>query len=154
MLLKRLFIALYAGLLLYTILMVGFGPSGFEVQAAERARIAAMEARMEELRGLNQRLKERIVSLKRSEEAVAVQAKSLGYFSEGEGVIVLPRRSSAFSREGAGEVLVAGEYVGGAGTQTCAMLASLFSLAAFVALSLGSSRTAAAGRKAPGLRKA
>ncbi|MBL8967360.1 MAG: septum formation initiator family protein [Spirochaetaceae bacterium] len=93
--LHRARVSLYAGIACYCILSVVAGPSGIIAQRELETRKVAMELRLKELAGANERLHGEFEALRSDPDRLGREARELGYLRSGEVAIVLAGRSAA-----------------------------------------------------------
>jgi len=81
---KKLFTALFASLVTYAVSSALFGQSGFFATKELRQERDRLALNMEKLRGINSELKDTLDALRSDTDTIAVQAREIGYASEGE----------------------------------------------------------------------
>jgi cell division protein FtsB len=85
--LSRLVLPLCGGALMYCLLSLLQGPSGLAIYQALEARKSAMEARLAEIEAANAQLRGTIEAFTKDRETLILEARSLGYFADDEGVV-------------------------------------------------------------------
>ena len=84
---KRLLISLYIGFVIYSLLVLIWGPSGYFSLKSLNNYKNKLQQNNRELVDLHERLKIQLESLKYDSELIRLYARSLGYFDDGEQVI-------------------------------------------------------------------
>jgi cell division protein FtsB len=146
MMAKRIVVSVWAGFLVYSLLMLAAGPSGPERTAALLKDKAKLLANIAQLRALNGKLAGRLEGLKTDRDAVALEARELGYLGGDETLVMLPgaRQTSKFSD--AGSVIGYKEKPWDWGGYFAA-LAVLAACACWISLGFGGRNSADGGKK-------
>jgi hypothetical protein len=87
---SRIAISAWVGFVAYSLLMFLAGPAGDSRATALRAQRDQMLANIEKLGRLNGSLNDRIETLKRDPDAIALEARKLGYLSGNETLVRIP----------------------------------------------------------------
>ena len=101
----RLALSLYAGLSLYCVLSILFGPVGLVSYHRLEERKASMLANLAELESIHSDLGAELESLKTNPDRAAREARSLGYLRKGETEILLGEKTEQVEHLSTGKVL-------------------------------------------------
>jgi cell division protein FtsB len=84
---KRLLVSLYIGFVIYSLLVLVWGPSGYVSLKSLNNYKYKLQQNNRELVDLHEKLRTQLESLKYDSELIRLYARSLGYFDDDEQVI-------------------------------------------------------------------